>query len=160
MKILERPEYKKSKRRVGRGEGTGLGQTSGRGEKGQKSRSGGGVRPGFEGGQMPLYRRVPKRGFTNLFKKKFTVLKLSQLAAAFDDGASVSINTLIEKKLIRPAKNTYVKVLKDVDTFEKKINLKVNKVSKSASELIIKAGGTVDIIADTITASLSKKADK
>lgn len=160
MKILERPEYRKSKRRVGRGEGTGIGQTSGRGENGQKSRSGGGVRPGFEGGQMPLYRRVPKRGFTNLFKKKFVILKLSQLAAVFEDGASVSINTLIEKKLIKPAKNTYVKVLKDVDTFEKKLNLKVNKISKSASELINKAGGTVEIIADTITASLSKKADK
>ena len=160
MKILERPEYKKSKKRVGRGPGSGLGKTSGRGEKGQKARSGGSVRPGFEGGQMPLYRRVPKRGFTNLFKKKFVVIKLSQLSAAFDDGASVSIDTLIEKKLIKPAKNTYVKVLKDVDTFEKKINLKVNKVSKSASDLIIKAGGTVEMIADTITASLSKKADK
>jgi len=160
MKILERPEYKKSKRRVGRGVGTGIGQTSGRGENGQKSRSGGSIRPGFEGGQMPLYRRLPKRGFTNLFKKKFIILKLSQLASVFDDGASVSIDTLIEKKLIKPAKNTYVKVLKDVDTFEKKINLKVNKVSKSASDLIIKAGGTVEIIADTITASLSKKADK
>lgn len=134
---------KKAARR-GRGIGSGLGKTSGRGQKGQKSRSGGGVRPGFEGGQMPLFRRLPKRGFTNIFKKEYATVNISSLNV-FDDGDTVDTQMIIERGLVRKnlAANG-VKVLGNGE-LEKKINLKVERISESAKEKVEAKGGKVEV---------------
>ena len=138
------PGAKHYKKRVGRGNGSGYGKTATRGENGQNSRSGGGVRPGFEGGQNPLYRRLPKRGFTNArFKKNYTIINLSTLDKKFNDGDEVNETILIEKGIVKQIKDG-VKILSE-GTFNKKINLKVSKVSKEAREIIIKSGGTVEV---------------
>lgn len=129
-------------KRLGCGESSGLGKTSGRGHKGQKSRSGGGVRPGFEGGQMPLHRRLPKRGFNNTrFQDKIAVVNVSDLEARFEDGAAVNMESL---KAARLVKGTYVtvKVLGNGD-LAKKLTVEGCKVSASAREKIEKAGGSV-----------------
>ena len=129
-------------KRLGCGESSGLGKTSGRGHKGQKSRSGGGVRPGFEGGQMPLHRRLPKRGFNNTrFQDKIAVVNVSDLEARFEEGAAVNMESL---KAARLVKGTYVtvKVLGNGD-LAKKLTVEGCKVSASAREKIEKAGGTV-----------------
>lgn len=129
--------------RVGRGIGSGLGKTSGRGHKGQKSRSGGGTRPGFEGGQMPLYRRLPKRGFTNIFKKEIVEVSLQDLNR-FENGTEVTPELLVETGIIKSAKDG-VKILANGE-MEKALTVRVHRVSKSAAEKIAAAGGKVEVI--------------
>ncbi|WP_028580606.1 50S ribosomal protein L15 [Desulfogranum japonicum] len=133
------PGSRKNKKRVGRGHGSGLGKTSGRGHKGARSRSGYSMAPGFEGGQMPLHRRLPKRGFTNVFKTVFDIISLSQLDT-FESGAVVDKAALLEAGLVKGDKP--VKVLAN-GRITKSITVDVDKVSKGAAELIAAAGGTV-----------------
>ena len=132
-----------AKKRVGRGPGSGHGKTSSRGEKGQKSRSGYSGKRGFEGGQMPLHRRLPKRGFTNIFKKDYAVVNVSDLER-FDNGASVDEATLRQAGLVKGSHDG-VKVLGDGE-LSKKLTVSATKFSKSAKEIIEKAGGTVQEI--------------
>lgn len=134
---------RKAPKRIGRGTGSGLGRNAGKGEKGQKARSGGGVRPGFEGGQMPLYRRLPKRGFTNIFAKDIVSINVDRLNI-FDDGTEVTIEVLLEKGIIGKV-NDGVKVLGNGE-LTKKLTVKVNKFSKVAAEKIEAAGGKVEVI--------------
>jgi large subunit ribosomal protein L15 len=134
---------KKKRKRVGRGLGSGHGKTSCRGHKGQKARSGGSVPPGFEGGQMPIQRRLPKRGFTNLFKKSFAVVNVKDLAA-FDANSTLDIEILKNAGLVRKAE-AGVKVLGKGEISYPLI-LRVNKVSKTAREKIEAAGGTVQLL--------------
>ena len=136
------PGSGKQARRVGRGIGSGSGKTSGRGHKGQKSRSGGGVRPGFEGGQMPLSRRLPKRGFTNIWAKQIVNVDLGALER-FEDGAEITPQVLLEAGLIKQVKDG-VKILCNGE-LSKKLTVKV-PVSKSAGEKITAAGGRVEVI--------------
>lgn len=131
----------KNRKRVGRGYGSGHGKTAGKGEKGQKSRSGYSQKPGFEGGQMPLYRRIPKRGFTNIFRKDFAVVNVGQLEA-FSDGDIVSVETLREKGLIRKAKHG-LRVLGEGE-LKSKLTVRANHFSRSAKEKIEKAGGIAE----------------
>lgn len=132
-----------SARRLGRGIGSGLGKTSGKGHKGQWARSGGGVRPGFEGGQMPLTRRIPKRGFNNYFKKSYSTVNLSVLET-FEAGAVINIAVLYEKGLIKLVKNSVgLKVLGN-GTISKAVTVKADKFSASAKEAIEKVGGTCE----------------
>ena len=133
----------KVRNRVGRGTSSGNGKTAGRGQKGQNSRSGGGVRPGFEGGQIPLFQRLPKRGFKNVNRKEYAVVNVSDLNV-FENGAEVTIETLIKAGLVN---KTYdgVKVLGN-GTLEKKLTVKASKFSASAEAAIKNAGGTVEVI--------------
>lgn len=134
----------KKKRIVGRGSSSGRGTTAGRGNKGQQSRSGGKVYVGFEGGQMPLYRRIAQKGFSNyLFKKEYAVFNLSMIEAKYADGETVNKESLIKKGLLKKA-TLLVKVLGDGD-LTKKLTVSVDKVSASAKEKIEKAGGTVSV---------------
>ena len=135
---------KKTRKRIGRGPGSGTGKTAGKGHKGQKSRSGYSRRYGFEGGQMPLVRRIPKRGFTNIFRVEFQVVNLRDLDRAFEDGDTVSIETLVEKGLIRGDKQP-VKVLGD-GKLTKKLTVQVHKFSASAQAGITKAGGSCEVV--------------
>ena len=128
-----------AKKRIGRGPGSGHGKTSSRGEKGQKSRSGYSGKRGFEGGQMPLHRRLPKRGFTNIFKKDYAVVNVSDLER-FDNGASVDEAMLRQAGLVKGSHDG-VKVLGDGE-LSKKLTVSATKFSKSAREIIEKAGGT------------------
>lgn len=132
-----------TRKRKGQGVGSGLGKTAGRGQKGQNSRSGGGVRPGFEGGQIPLFQRLPKRGFKNVNRKEYAVVNVSDLNV-FENGAEVTIETLIKAGLVN---KTYdgVKVLGN-GTLEKKLTVKASKLSASAEAAIKNAGGTVEVI--------------
>ncbi|MEJ2056219.1 MAG: 50S ribosomal protein L15 [Desulfofustis sp.] len=130
---------KKDRKRVGRGPGSGLGKTAGRGHKGAKSRSGYKSKPGFEGGQMPLQRRLPKRGFTNTFKKEVDIVSLSQLDK-FEAGQEVTTQTLIDAGMVKAGR--MAKVLANGE-ISKAISVRVDKVSGQAKELIEKAGGTV-----------------
>jgi len=139
------PGAKRPRKRVGRGPGSGSGKTAGRGHKGQKSRSGYSRRYGFEGGQMPLVRRIPKRGFTNIFRVEFQVVNLRDLERAFSDGDTVSPETLIEKGLARGGKRP-VKVLGDGE-LKKKLVVKAHKFSASARTGIEKAGGSCEVVA-------------
>ena len=129
--------------RKGRGHGSGNGKTGGRGHKGQKARSGGGVRPGFEGGQMPLYRRIPKRGFTNRNTKEIVSFNVDRLNI-FEDGAEVTIEALLANGVISNARDG-VKILGNGE-LTKKLNVKVNAYSQSAKEKIEAAGGTAETI--------------
>lgn len=133
---------KKPRKRVGRGPGSGLGKTAGRGEKGQKSRSGYSRKIGFEGGQMPLHRRLPKRGFTNIFKKEYHIINVSDLDERFDSGATVDEEALREAGLIKGS-GTMVKVLGNGE-ISKKLTVKAEKFSATAREKIEKAGGTCE----------------
>ena len=134
-----------ARKRLGRGIGSGLGKTSGKGHKGQWARSGGGVRPGFEGGQMPLIRRIPKRGFNNHFRKVYSIVNLSVLDS-FEAGAVVDIAVLNEKGLIKMVKDSAgLKVLGN-GAISKAITVKANKFSGSAKEAIEKAGGKAEEI--------------
>ena len=135
------PGSRKAKKRVGRGPGSGLGKTSGRGENGYKSRSGSGIKPGFEGGQMPLQRRLPKRGFTNAFKKVYALVKLQDLDL-FEAGARIDRQALIDAGLIS-TKDQFVKVLANGE-LKKSLTLSVDKVSGAAREKIEAAGGTIE----------------
>ena len=135
---------KHDRKRVGRGVGSGLGKTSGRGHKGQNARSGGGVRPGFEGGQLPLFRRLPKRGFKNaLFKVRYAVINLSDLDK-FEEGAVVTPELLKEMGLIKKQFDG-VKVLAN-GTLTKKLTVKANKFSDAALREIEKIGGKAEVI--------------
>jgi large subunit ribosomal protein L15 len=133
---------KKSKRK-GRGPGSGLGKTAGRGHKGQKSRSGGGVKPGFEGGQMPLTRRLPKRGFTNIFAKVYNEVNVAQLEV-FEPDTVVTPELLKEKGIIKKL-NDGVKILGEGE-LNKKLTVKAHKFSKAAQEKIEAAGGKAEVI--------------
>lgn len=133
-----------SSKRLGRGIGSGIGKTSGKGHKGQWARSGGGVRIGFEGGQMPLMRRIPKRGFDNRWRKVYSVINLSDLEK-FNDGETVSAETLLEKGVLSKVEPYGVKVLGNGE-ISKKLSFKANKFSKSAEEKIKKAGGSVEVL--------------
>ena len=131
--------------RVGRGHGSGNGKTAGKGHKGQNARSGGGVRPGFEGGQMPLYRRLPKRGFNNYnFATKYAIVNLADLDKKFEDGAVIDIEAMVAAGLV---KNQYdgVKVLGDGE-LTKKFTVKAAAFSKSATEKIEAAGGKAEVM--------------
>ncbi len=132
-----------AKKRVGRGQGSGLGKTAGRGTKGQNSRSGGGVRPGFEGGQLPLFQRLPKRGFNNVNRKEYAVVNLEQLNI-FEDGAVVTPEELIASGLVKKV-NDGIKILAD-GNLEKKLTVKAHKFSAKAQEAIVALGGSVEVI--------------
>ena len=129
--------------RLGRGQGSGNGKTAGKGHKGQKARSGGMGKLGFEGGQTPLARRLPKRGFKNINRKEYAIINLTQLNR-FEDGAEVSPAVLKEMGLVKSMKDG-LKVL-GVGELEKKLTVKAHKVSKSAQAAIEKAGGTVEVL--------------
>ncbi|MBE6153447.1 MAG: 50S ribosomal protein L15 [Firmicutes bacterium] len=134
----------KNRKRIGRGPGSGTGKTSGKGHKGQNARSGGGVRPGFEGGQIPLFRRLPKRGFSNhMFKTEYAVINLSDLNR-FNDGDVVTPELLKEMGIIKKELSG-VKVLGN-GTLEKKVTVKAHKFSQSAKEKIEISGGKVEVI--------------
>ena len=137
------PNSKKAVRRLGRGTGSGLGKTSGKGQKGQNSRSGGGVRPGFEGGQMPLYRRLPKRGFTNIFAKQIVSINVDRLNI-FENGTVVTPELLLETRVISKVKDG-VKILGN-GTLEKSLTVQGCKMSKAAAEKIEAAGGKVEVM--------------
>ena len=145
---IEHPKTKKYKKRLGKGHGTGFGKTSGKGHKGQKSRSGGNIPAWFEGGQMPLQRRLPKRGFTNIFKKQFRIVNLDKLQNL--DGSIFDIKKLEILNLIRKARaneKAPVKILaKNTENFNKKITVKANAFSKTAKEIIEKFGGVAEVI--------------
>jgi large subunit ribosomal protein L15 len=133
---------RKKKKIVGRGSGTGLQKTAGRGNKGQNSRSGGGVRPGFEGGQMPLFRRIARRGFSNYpFKKEVVAVNLDVINAKYADGDTVSLDTLKANGVVR-RRETHVKILAR-GNLEKKLVFDIKELSESAKEKILKAGGSV-----------------
>lgn len=137
------PGAKHRRKRLGNGESSGLGKTCGRGHKGQKSRSGGGVRPGFEGGQMPLHRRLPKKGFSNVqFREKIAIVNVSQLNQKFEDGATVNEKTLREAGLVS-GRCDAIKILGQGD-LERKLTVVTDAVSASARAKIEKAGGTVE----------------
>ena len=132
----------KSKKRVGRGMGSGLGKTSGRGHKGQKARSGGGVRRGFEGGQTPLYRRLPKRGFKNINSKTYTEVTLTMLNKS--KATEVTADTLLEEGIIGKI-NDGIVVL-GTGSLEKKLTVKATRFTKAAAEKIEAAGGKIEVI--------------
>ncbi len=135
---------KHSKKRIGRGTASGQGRTAGKGIDGQNSRSGGGVRPGFEGGQNPLYRRLPKRGFTNApFKKEFAIINVEQLNR-FNDGDVVSVELLLETGLVSKEKDG-IKILGN-GSLTKKLTVKAHKFSKGAQAAIENAGGSVEVL--------------
>ncbi|MBT3319188.1 MAG: 50S ribosomal protein L15 [Clostridia bacterium] len=137
------PGTKRKRKRVGRGAGSGMGKTATRGQDGQNSRSGGGVRPGFEGGQMPLARRLPKRGFTNIFAKTYSIVNIGDLNR-FEDGTEVTAELLKQERLIRKL-NDGLKVLGNGE-ITKKLTVKATKFTKSASEKIVAAGGTAEVV--------------
>ena len=134
---------KKAPKRIGRGTGSGLGRNAGKGEKGQNARSGGGVRPGFEGGQMPLFRRLPKRGFKNPFSKEFVCINLDRLNI-FENGTEITPEVLLERRVVSKVLDG-VKILGN-GTIEKSLTVKGCKFSKSAKEKIEAAGGKVEVM--------------
>ncbi|AZB41273.1 50S ribosomal protein L15 [Bacillus sp. FJAT-42376] len=146
MKLHELKPAEGSRRernRLGRGIGSGNGKTAGKGHKGQNARSGGGVRLGFEGGQTPLFRRLPKRGFTNINRKEYAVVNLERLNR-FEEGTEVTPELLLETGVLSSTK-AGVKILGD-GKIEKKLTVKANKFSSSAKEAIEAAGGTAEVI--------------
>lgn len=147
MKLHElSPEYgsKKARKRIGRGAGSGQGKTAGKGHKGQKARAGRGMRPGFEGGQMPLQRRIPKRGFVNIFRKEFTIVSVKALDAAFEAGETVTIEALCEKGLVKKTLDG-VKILGNGE-ITKALTVEANAFSESAKQKIEAAGGKAEVI--------------
>ena len=134
---------RRSTKRLGRGAGSGLGKTAGKGHKGQNARSGGGVRLGFEGGQTPLARRLPKRGFTNFTRKEYAIVNVEQLNK-FENGAVVTPELLVEMGMVKKVLNG-IKILGEGE-LEKALTVKAHKFSKSAVEVIEKAGGKVEVI--------------
>lgn len=134
---------RRNSKRIGRGHGSGWGKTAGKGSKGQNARSGGGVALGFEGGQTPIWRRLPKRGFTNFTRKEYSIVNV-ELLNRFEDGAEITPELLKQAGLVRKELDG-VKIL-GVGELEKKLTVKANKFSKSAVEAIEKAGGKVEVI--------------
>lgn len=132
-----------SKKRVGRGIGSGHGKTSGRGHKGQNARSGGGVRPGFEGGQTPLFKRLPKRGFTNVFRKEYAIVNVGDLNV-FRKNQHVTVDKLIEKGLVKKEYDG-IKILGNGE-LTKPLTVYAHKFSKSAEKAITEAGGKIEVI--------------
>jgi len=144
----------KNKKRLGRGPGSGTGKTAGRGHKGQKSRSGYSGRPGFEGGQMPLQRRLPKRGFTNIFKKEWIEVKLADLDKRFEESDQITPELMAERGMIKKSHLTRfdgVVVLGGGDV-SKKLNITAHRFSKGAKEKIEAAGGTATLVAAAVNA--------
>ncbi len=135
----------KKRKRVGRGQGSGTGTTAGRGNDGQNSRSGGGVRPGFEGGQMPLTRRIPKRGFKNVFAKEYATVNVADLNR-FEDNTVVTIDLLIEEGIVKKGKSRKygLKILGNGE-IDKKVTVEAQKFSKTAVEKIEAAGGKAEV---------------
>lgn len=138
------PNSKRAVRRLGRGTGSGLGKTSGKGQKGQNSRSGGGVRPGFEGGQMPLLRRLPKVGFTNKFRKVYTTINVETLER-YENGTVVDAELLRKDGLIGKLENAGLKVLGN-GNLSKNLTVRANKFTESAIEKIKQAGGSIEVL--------------
>ena len=134
----------KDRKRIGRGAGSGQGKTAGKGHKGQKARAGRGMRPGFEGGQMPLQRRLPKRGFNNIFRKEIVAVNVASLDRKFDDGAVVDVEALTKAGLV---KNSFdgVKILGNGE-LTKKLTVKADAFSESAKQKIEAAGGNAEVI--------------
>lgn len=139
------PGAVRPRKRVGRGPGSGLGKTSGRGHKGRGSRSGGNTPPGYEGGQMPLQRRLPKRGFKNPFRTEYAVVNLGQLDRSFDAGAVVDLDALRAKKLVRP-RAPLVKILAK-GQLSKALTIKAHKFSEAARAQLEAAGGAAEVVA-------------
>ncbi len=141
------PGQYKNKKRVGRGIGSGKGKTAGRGHKGQKARKSPDIKPWFEGGQMPLLRRVPKRGFSNApFARRYTVVTLEKIAKAFPEGGEITPELLLDKKVIKKIEKDGVKVIGKAE-LKASYFLKVHKVTKGARESVEKAGGKVEALA-------------
>ncbi len=134
---------RRTRKRLGRGVASGQGKTAGRGTKGQGSRSGGGVRPGYEGGQMPIHRRLPKRGFTNIFKKQFAIINVKDLNR-FADGSQIDEVALVKQGLVK-GRYDGIKLLGQGE-IDRPVQIKVHAVSKSAQAKITAAGGTVEVI--------------
>ncbi|MGD8241431.1 MAG: 50S ribosomal protein L15 [Desulfobacterales bacterium] len=134
---------RQARKRLGRGVATGQGKTAGRGTKGQGSRSGGGVRPGYEGGQMPIHRRLPKRGFTNIFKKQVAVINVKDLNR-FESGSEIDEVALVKQGLVK-GRYDAIKLLGQGE-IDRAVQIKVHAVSKSAQAKITAAGGTVEVI--------------
>ena len=146
MKLFElspAPGSTKDRKRIGRGHGSGQGKTAGKGHKGQKARSGGGVRPGFEGGQMPLYRRLPKRGFKNIFAKEYVEINVEQLEK-FEDGTVVTPELLVEHRVVSKTKDGIVVLGRG--ELSKKLTVQAARFSSSAKEKITAAGGKYEVI--------------
>lgn len=133
-----------AKKRIGRGQGSGLGQTSGRGHKGLRARSGGGTKPGYEGGQMPLQRRLPKRGFVNAFRKEYAIVHVKDLNR-FDAGSVVDVAVLRAAGLVKQGADG-VKLLADGDV-DRPLTVKIDKASRAAAGKVTAAGGTLEVIA-------------
>ena len=131
-------------KRIGRGHGSGNGKTAGKGHKGQKARAGRGIRPGFEGGQMPLQRRVPKRGFNNIFATEMAIVNVAALDKAYEAGETVTVDSLIEKGLVKKALDG-VKVLGHGE-ISKALTVQANAFSESAKQKIEAAGGKIEVI--------------
>ena len=138
------PGSVKERKRIGRGPASGQGKTAGKGHKGQKARAGRGMRPGFEGGQMPLQRRVPKRGFVNVFRKEMAAVNLAKLEKTFADGAVVTIDALLESGLIKKTLDG-VKILGQGD-LTKKLTVQANAFSENAKQKIEAAGGKAEVV--------------
>lgn len=138
------PGSRKVRTRVGRGLGSGLGKTSGKGHKGQNSRAGGGTRPGFEGGQMPLYRRLPKRGFYNKFGKEYAIVNIAEINNRFEEGAVVDPVALIEAGVLKNVRDG-VRILGNGE-ITKAVTVIANGFTKSAEEKIIAAGGKIEVV--------------
>lgn len=138
------PGSTKPSKRIGRGHGSGQGKTAGKGHKGQKARVGHGMRPGFEGGQMPLQRRIPKRGFNNIFAKEIVTVNVGTLEKKFEDGATVNSQTLIEAGILKSAKDG-VKILNN-GTLTKKLTVQAAAFSAAAKEKIEAAGGKAEVV--------------
>ncbi len=143
MELYELPKIVRKRRRVGRGDASGWGTTAGRGTKGEKSRSGGAKPQYFEGGQMPLIRRLPKRGFKNIFRVEYDVVNVGKLNEICSDGERVDVLFMIEKKLAKSSKP--IKILGDGEV-SKKLNVVAHAFSKSAKEKIEKAGGSIEVL--------------
>ena len=139
---IKASQEKVTRRRVGRGMGSGLGKTSGRGHKGQKARSGGGVRRGFEGGQTPLYRRLPKRGFTNIHAKNYTEVTLTMLNKA--ENTEVTAESLLQEGIIGKINDGIV--ILGTGSLDKKLTVKAKRFTKSAAEKIEAAGGKIEVV--------------
>jgi large subunit ribosomal protein L15 len=134
---------RKARKRVGRGAGSGTGKTAGKGQKGQKARSGGGTRPGFEGGQLPLFQRIPKRGFNNINRKEYAVVNLDDLNL-FEAGEVITPEVLLSRNVLKKTLDG-VKVLAN-GQLEKAVTVKAHKFSKAAEQAITQAGGTIEVI--------------
>ena len=148
MKLNEipRPYGRKARKtkRLGRGNASGQGSTAGRGHKGQKARAGGFHKAGFEGGQMPLSRRIPKRGFTNIFRKEYAIVNLDQLSKAYPTGGEVTLGALLEKRVIRKTLDGLAVLGRG--EISSAVKVKANRVSESAKKKIEAAGGSVEVL--------------